>query len=172
MKIAQQVVAHQPAISFSNSFQNHFKRAGGRTSNVVPEMQKRIYQIDGNRFSDLQGFFDQIGEHLIPGTGCGRNLDAFNDILRGGFGTPDEGFILVWLNSAESKKRLGYDETQRQLERRLQQCHPANRNAVAMELEQAKRHEGSTVFDWLVEIIEAHCEGGDEEEDGVELRLE
>ncbi|MBK8040162.1 MAG: barstar family protein [Verrucomicrobiaceae bacterium] len=135
-------------------------------------MQKREFQIDGTQFSDLQEFFDQISEHLIPGAEWGRNLDAFNDILRGGFGTPDEGFILVWLNSAESKKRLGYDETQSQLERRLQRCHPTNRDDVAMDLEQAKRHEGSTVFDWLVEIIEAHCEGGDEAEDGVELRLE
>jgi RNAse (barnase) inhibitor barstar len=97
-------------------------------------MQKREFQIDGTRFSDLQGFFDQISEHLIPGAEWGRNLDAFNDILRGGFGMPDEGFILVWLNSAESKKRLGYDETQRQLERRLQRSHPTNRNNVAMDL--------------------------------------
>lgn len=139
---------------------------------VVPEMQKREFQIDGTLFSDLQGFFDQISERLIPGADWGRNLDAFNDILRGGFGTPDEGFVLVWLNSAESQKRLGYDETQRQLERRLHRCHPTNREDVAMDLEQAKRHEGSTVFEWLVEIIEAHCLGGDEEEDGVELRLE
>jgi len=139
--------------------------------NVVQKMQKREYQIDGNLFSDLQGFFDQISEHLIPGAEWGRNLDAFNDILRGGFGTPDEGFVLVWMNSAESKKRLGYDETQKQLERRLERCHPANRNDVATDLEQAKHHKGSTAFDCLVEIIEAHCKGGEEEEDGVELRL-
>jgi predicted RNA-binding Zn-ribbon protein involved in translation (DUF1610 family) len=33
-RIAQQVVTHQPAISFSISLQYHFNRAGGRTSNV------------------------------------------------------------------------------------------------------------------------------------------
>ena len=34
MKIGEQVVTHQPAISFSISFQHPFSRAGGRTSNV------------------------------------------------------------------------------------------------------------------------------------------
>ena len=37
------------------------------------------------------------------------NLDAFNDILRGGFGTPDGGFVLVWRDHAASRNRLGVD---------------------------------------------------------------
>ncbi len=134
-------------------------------------MPKREYQIDGHLFSDLQGFFDQISVHVIPGVQWGRNLDAFNDILRGGFGTPDEGFVLVWNNSAKSRKMLGYKETVTQLEGFLNRCHPENRDDVAKDLDQAKHNNGSTVFDWLVEIIEVHCRGGDEEDDGVELRL-
>ena len=134
-------------------------------------MQKREYQIDGCQFSDLQGFFDQISQILIPGADWGRNLDAFNDILRGGFGTPEDGFVLVWTNSEESKKRLGYAETVTQLERRLERCHRTNREGVAEDLDRAKRNEGNTVFDWLVEIIVVHCKGGEEEEDGVEFRL-
>jgi len=30
-------------------------------------MQKPIYEIDGSRFSTLQGFFDEISRVLIPG---------------------------------------------------------------------------------------------------------
>ncbi|HEY7372734.1 MAG TPA: barstar family protein [Polyangia bacterium] len=37
------------------------------------------------------------------------NLDAFNDILRGGFGTPDGGFVLVWQDHATSQHRLGLE---------------------------------------------------------------
>jgi RNAse (barnase) inhibitor barstar len=70
-------------------------------------MSKRTYLIDGERFSTLEEFFDQISAHVIPGASWARNLDAFNDILRGGFGTPEEGFILEWRNSALSKTRLG-----------------------------------------------------------------
>ena len=44
---------------------------------------------------------------LVPGRRWGRNLDAFNDILRGGFGTPEVGFTLVWRNAHTSQQRLG-----------------------------------------------------------------
>jgi len=71
---------------------------------------KRIYEIDGKDFSSLAEFYDQISRALIPGAIWGRNLDAFNDILRGGFGTPDGGFVLRWLNSDVSKQRLGAEK--------------------------------------------------------------
>ena len=63
--------------------------------------------INGDRFSDLEGFYEEVSEHLIPGAEWGRNLDAFNDILRGGFGTPESGFHLLWLNSQKSQQELG-----------------------------------------------------------------
>jgi hypothetical protein len=40
------------------------------------------------------------------------------------------------------------------------------------QLAAALRHEGPTVFDWLVEIIQPHCAGGEEQEDGIELMLQ
>ena len=88
------------------------------------------YVIDGSRITSLETFYDEIGHVLIPGHQWGRNLDAFNDILRGGFGTPDEGFTLKWSHSAVSKEKLGYPETVRQLEIRLARCHPSNREEV------------------------------------------
>ena len=134
-------------------------------------MAKPTYEIDGSRFATLEQFYEEISAVLIPGADWGRNLDAFNDILRGGFGTPEGGFVLRWTNSRLSRQRLGYAETVRQLERRLQRCHPSNRSHVARDLEAARRGEGATVFDWLVEIISVHQVGGDEAEDGVELVL-
>ena len=102
----------------------------------------------------------------------GRNLDAFNDVLRGGFGSPEDGFVLVWKNHLASRERLGYPETVRQLELKLQRCHPANDLDVQTELDAARRGEGPTVFDWMLEILKIHGAGGREAEDGVELRLE
>jgi RNAse (barnase) inhibitor barstar len=134
-------------------------------------MAKTEYEIDGRDFATLQEFYDVISRVLIPGAEWGRNLDAFNDILRGGFGTPEGGFVLRWKNSAVSRDRLGHQETVRQLERRLSRCHPTNRRLVSEDLERARRGVGPTVFDWLVEIIQVHCVGGQEEEDGVELVL-
>jgi len=63
--------------------------------------------IDANQFSDLSGFaehFSQIalkGQHQWHG-----NLNAFNDILRGGFGTPEGGFTVVWRNHQKSRQDL------------------------------------------------------------------
>src|SRR3954451_19228666 len=112
-------------------------------------MATAVYEIDGCDFSTLQEFFDVISRVLVPGAEWGHNLDAFNDILRGGFGTPEGGFVLRWRNHEASRERLGYVETGRQLERKLGRCHPSNAALVLAELAQAHAEEGPTVFDWL-----------------------
>ena len=133
---------------------------------------KRRIEIDGVRFSSLEGFYNEVSERLIPGAKWGRNLDAFNDILRGGFGTPEEGFVFIWKNHRLSQERLGYDETVRQLRTHLDRCRPSNIPLVQGELAAAQRREGPTVFDWLVKIIQVHCPNGQEAADNVELLLE
>jgi RNAse (barnase) inhibitor barstar len=132
---------------------------------------KAVFEIDGRDFFTLEDFYEVVSRVLIPGASWGHNLDAFNDILRGGFGTPDGGFVIRWSNSTLSRDRLSYPETVRQLEQRLSRCHPTNRESVGKALEQARQGIGPTVFDWLIEIIHDHCAGGSQEEDGVELVL-
>jgi RNAse (barnase) inhibitor barstar len=135
-------------------------------------MAKAVYQIDGRDFSTLEEFYQEVSRVLLPGAEWGQNLDAFNDILRGGFGTPEGGFVLRWKHSAVSRERLGYPETVRQLEHRLTRCHPSNRKSVDQDLQQARQGVGPTVFDWLVDIMKVHGAGGREAEDGVALQLE
>lgn len=127
--------------------------------------------IDGAAFDTLEGFFQHFSEIAVGGFRWGHNLDAFNDVLRGGFGTPEGGFMLEWREHARSRERLGYPETTRQLELMLQRCHPSNRPSVLSRLADARKGQGPTVFDWLVQIIADHGPGGDESEDGVELVL-
>lgn len=131
----------------------------------------KTYEIDGENFSTLEEFYDEISRVLIPGASWGRNLDAFNDILRGGFGTPDEGFVLRWRNHEVSRQRLAYPETVRQLEKRLERCHPTNRESVRSELDLARAGQGPIVIDWLLEILAVHGPGGDEAKDNVQLDL-
>jgi RNAse (barnase) inhibitor barstar len=49
--------------------------------------------IDGSHFSTMKGFYDEVERVFTFGLNwkIGRNLDAFNDILRGGFGRHDLG---------------------------------------------------------------------------------
>lgn len=135
-------------------------------------MSKLAVTIDGECFSSLDEFFEHFQQRALRGAKWGTDLDAFNDVLRGGFGTPEGGFILVWKHHALSKRRLGYRETQRVLRKRLARCHPENVDAVTRALEKAGRCEDTTVFDWLVEIIRDHGPGGTEHEDNVELILD
>jgi RNAse (barnase) inhibitor barstar len=116
---------------------------------------KTRYEIDGTQFEDLQGFYDEVSRKLIPGASWGRNLDAFNDILSGGFGTPPEGFTLIWRNSAISRSRLGHSEYAKLVEERLARYRSDQSLA---DLDAARSGRGRTIFDLLLEIVKGHPE--------------
>jgi RNAse (barnase) inhibitor barstar len=113
---------------------------------------KPTYVIDGMNFSTLEGFYDEVSRVLVPDLSWGKNLDAFNDIVRG-YGTPEEGFTIIWKNSELSKSRLGYEETTRQIKLMMSRAHPLSRQVLAKQLADAEQGKGNTVFDWLVEIV-------------------
>ena len=120
--------------------------------------------MDGSQFSTLSECADEFTRVLGLTMPWGGHLDAFNDFLNGGFGTPDEGFVLVWLSSGLSRQRLGYSETLRWLEERVHHCPPSNVAHFQQRIIAAQRQEGETLFDSLVEIIRHH--------EDIELRLE
>jgi hypothetical protein len=134
-------------------------------------MAKTEYDLDGNAFATFEEFAQHFNARVLRGYQWRGNLDAFNDILRGGFGTPDGGFVLVWRDHALSRSRLGHAEMANRLERIRHTCHPSNLAQVDADLAAAQQGRGPTMFDLLVEIIRAHGEGGSEAEDGVELVL-
>lgn len=142
-----------------------------RSKRGADRVSKVVLDIDGARFDDLDGFYDEVSRQLIPGLWWSRNLNAFNDILRGGFGTPEGGFTLRWLNAARSRERLGFRERVNSLERKLTRCHPTNLPSVLADLERARRGEGETLFDTIVTIIRRHGPGGVEAADNVLLEL-
>jgi Barstar (barnase inhibitor) len=129
-----------------------------------------VLVIDGAQFSDFDGFAREFSR-LLRGYTWRGNLDAFNDLLRGGFGTPEHGWVLRWLNSESSRAALGYQETTRRLEGLLLTCHPSQRSIIQARISRARRGEGPTLFDEIVDIIRVHGPGGNESEDGVLLEL-
>lgn len=134
-------------------------------------MNKQIYILDGSQFSSLREFAQYFSRTVLKEYEWDGNLDAFNDILRGGFGTPEGGFILRWEHSALSRENLGYSETARWIGERLKDCHPSNVSDFQKSLAEVNQGIGDTIFDTIVEIIKIHGSGGDEAEDGVELLL-
>jgi hypothetical protein len=61
-----------------------------------PTWIKPVLSLDGSKVNGLADFWSQVDTILEAGVFWGRNLDAFNDILRGGFGTPEDGFVVRW----------------------------------------------------------------------------
>jgi RNAse (barnase) inhibitor barstar len=102
--------------------------------------------IDGNNFSDLAEFYNEVESKLTKNLDwkIGRNLDAFNDVLRGGFGQFDykEKITLIWQNAKKSKSALGYKETIKYLKAKMERCHPSNIPKVKKELANAKKGKG------------------------------
>ena len=113
----------------------------------------KTIEIDGSRFDDLDGFFEEFGARAIPGMPWGRNLDALNDVLGGGFGTPDDGFALIWRNSNLSRRRLGHGAMARRLEERGSRYRSVR---TEQELEAARTGKGPTLFDAVVELVRSH----------------
>jgi Barstar (barnase inhibitor) len=129
------------------------------------------FVLDGASFNDLDGFFTAVTTTLGTFPWGSNNLDAFNDILRGGFGTPEDGFVLRWTSAELSAQRLGWPETIRYVEKKLTTCHPDNVPHVEADLRAAQRQEGQTLFEIITDIIASHGPGGREADDNVHLVL-
>lgn len=76
----------------------------------MKQMEQKIAIIDGDNFSDLETFYDEVDRVLtkdIDFKTC-HDLDAFNDILCGDFGvfSYNETLKLIWTNFTKSRKNL------------------------------------------------------------------
>ena len=73
-------------------------------------MKKEII-LEGNNFSNEKELYDEVESKFTKGLEwkIGRNLNAFNDVLRGGFGIYEyeEPVKVIWKNFEKSKKELG-----------------------------------------------------------------
>lgn len=113
--------------------------------------------IDGNNFSNLEEFYTEM-DHLLTKNlqwKPGHNMDAFNDLLRGGFGVHEYGEVLhiKWKNADKSRKDFGYEATEKYYQSILTRCHPSNIELVQEKIVLAQKHEGKTIMDIIVEII-------------------
>ena len=76
---------------------------------TLPTTPKKVFIIDGDNFFNIRGFYDEVQKVLTDNLiGFGRNLNAFNDILRGGFGRfgYGESIRIIWKHSEKSRAEL------------------------------------------------------------------
>lgn len=123
-------------------------------------MNKKQIILDGGRFSDMDTFYKEADNILTKDLDweTGHNLDAFNDLLRGGFGVYEyeEPIDFIWQNSAKSKVDLGIPETLKYYQKMLKRCHPSNIPAIKKDMKDLENNAGQTLFDIIVEIISRH----------------
>lgn len=113
--------------------------------------------IDGTHFSTIDEFWDEIDKLLTRNLSwkTGHNMDAFHDLLRGGFGVHKvgEGIDFYWINADKSQQDLGYEATALYWEKIFQKCHPTNRQEIMLKIKAAKAHEGKMLFDIIIDEI-------------------
>ena len=131
-------------------------------------MTKKTITINGDHFSDLAGFYEEMDKLFMKNVDwkLGYSLDALNDILYGGFGVyePDEQVIVLWNNVAKSKKDLGFEETRKNYQMKIDVGYPYNVNLFQEKMVEIENGTGPTLFDIIVEIFSEHK--------NIELRLE
>lgn len=80
---------------------------------LAKQPQRQAFTIDGRHFSTMAGFYDEAEQVFTCGLNwkIGRNLNAFNDILRGGFGRHEYGepIHIKWIAYQKSVRNLGQE---------------------------------------------------------------
>jgi RNAse (barnase) inhibitor barstar len=91
------------------------------------KIDKKTFVINGDNFKNMDEFYDEVERVLTKSLTwrIGRNLNAFNDVLWGGFNAFESGepIKLVWRNAQESKKRLGESDFNELIEIILEHKH-------------------------------------------------
>ena len=113
--------------------------------------------IDGNNFSDFEGFVHEFNINVVGDdrTWTG-GFGMLNDLLRGGYGTPEGVFAIEWRHSHKSQKDLGKEATLAWLEAAKDKVHPASRENWSMQIALMKQNTGETLFMRVVNIIVLH----------------
>lgn len=122
-------------------------------------MEKQLF-IDGNLISDIPSFYEEINRVFMADEDwkLGNSLDAFNDLLYGGFGAIEGGerVTLVWQQMEKNRLDLGYEVTRQYYEEKFLAHSAFNKDYFREKLEALNNGTGQTYFDMLLEIIADH----------------
>ncbi|GAB3793809.1 hypothetical protein GCM10028819_06060 [Spirosoma humi] len=122
-------------------------------------MVKQI-QIDGSAINDIASFYEEVNRVFMAAESwqIGPSLDAFNDLLFGGYGTLQgaQSVELVWHHMDHSRQALGYETTRTYYLDKLKPGSPYNKKLFEEKLEALESGRGETYFDTVLSIIAEH----------------
>ena len=121
---------------------------------------KKEFVIDGNRIKDKSSLYEEINRQFMHEESwqLAESLDAFDDLLYGGFGAikEKEEIKIVWLNFDSNKEAFGLDFTRNFYKEKLEQPENFDSKLVRRQLDDLERGEGQTYFEIIEEIISSH----------------
>lgn len=122
-------------------------------------MVKQI-QIEGNAINDIASFYAEINRVFMAAESwmIGQSLDAFNDLLYGGYGALQgaQGAELIWRNMDHSRQALGYQTTRAYYLDKLKPGSPYNKKLFAEKLAALDSGTGETYFEIILSILADH----------------
>ncbi|GAB3690656.1 hypothetical protein GCM10027592_08070 [Spirosoma flavus] len=122
-------------------------------------MPKQI-EIDGTAINDIASFYEEINRVFMEGESwrIGQSLDAFNDLLFGGYGALKglDSVELVWHHMDHSRNALGYQTTRAYYLEKLKPGLPYNKKLFAEKLAALENGSGETYFDSILSLIAEH----------------
>lgn len=118
------------------------------------------FEINGNSILDIPSFYEEINRVFMVGEDwtLGESLDAFNDLLYGGYGTlkNHEEVEVVWLNSEMSREVLGLETTKNFYLNKLNPESLFDKPYIRSKLAELEEDKGQTYFEIILEIFSEH----------------
>jgi len=116
--------------------------------------------INGGYISGISTFYQEINRVFMHDENwkISESLDAFNDLLYGGFGSikGEETNTVIWKNMEVSRYALGYEATRKYYLNKLLPNSPFNKEHFRIKLDELESGKGKTYFDIILEIIAEH----------------
>lgn len=122
-------------------------------------MKKEII-INGSRIHDKTSFYEEINRKFMQNESwqLAESLDAFDDLLYGGFGAirEKEEITLIWENFEANREALGTEFTISYYQEKLKYPDDFDSSVIQKRLDALKEGKGQTYFEILQEIIAEH----------------
>lgn len=116
--------------------------------------------LEGKNIHDIPSFYKEINRVFMQNEDweLGESLDAFNDLLYGGFGILKDlsNIQLIWNSSKTCSQTLGYDTTKVYYLKKIEPGSPFNRAYHEQKLTELEAGNGRTYFQIILNIISEH----------------
>ncbi len=128
---------------------------------IIERAAIKIIEILGQHIRDIPSFYAEINRVFMAGETwtLGESLDAFNDLLYGGYGAivGREAATIVWHGFDGSKTALGYETTRAFLRNKLERPDLYNMRLIRDQLDALEQGRGETYIDIVMAIIADHA---------------